>query len=257
MVYKYYSPEGHNVEAFENQYFFFCNVEKLNDPFDTSISLLQSEWFRKKLNLPDNVGGIMRQYATCSFAKRKDNLFLWAHYAQSFNGFCLAFDDSTFNGMTLKYQVRFVYQEVQYVDKLINCDNLDETFQLYNSEGQLETYKLEDCLKDCKIADKFFTYLAFIKDRSTWEKEEEIRMFLGLDLLRRPHMPDGILKDEKKYKGYKVNMPENAVKALILGHNMEKETRQRLLVKAKKLNIPSYVTEAKVPFNIDIKEYSN
>lgn len=253
MVYKYYSPDHYNICAFEHQYFFFSKVKKLNDPFDTSYSLVQSESFRKKLGLPDNAGDVMKEYATCSFGKHNNNMALWAHYAQSFKGFCLGFDDSTFESMNLIYQSRFIFQEVQYVDELINCNNPDASFHIKNADGNCETYKLSDCLEgDPKVADKFFIYLAFLKERTVWGNEEEMRLFIGKDFLVRETSIEGVVKTPN---GYKINMPKNAIKSIVLGHNIKEGVRKELVRIAKKINIPIYITATNIPFNIDIKDY--
>ena len=253
MVYKYYPPNENSLDAFWHQYFFFCNVEKLNDPYDTSFSLVMSEEFRQRLHLTDEAGDIMKKYATCSFARSNNNMALWAHYADSFKGFCLGFDESTFESMNDMYQARFIFQDVQYVDEIIDCNNPDATFHINNVYGNCETYKIRDCYgEDPKIADKFFTYLAFIKDRKTWENEEEIRIFTGKDLLERGLMPTGV---SKGLNGYKINMPHNAIKSLIIGHNADKSIRECTVRMANILDIPVYITETKFPFRIDIKEY--
>lgn len=253
MVYKYYSPNCYNVEAFEKQYFWFSKVSKLNDPYDSSYSLIQSEFFKKVLGLSANAADIMKEYATCSFSKHNNNLALWAHYAQSFKGFCLGFDDSTFESMNITYQARFIFQDVQYVDELINCNNLDASFHIKNVYGNCETYKLSDCLKgDPKVGDKFFIYLAFLKEKKIWGNEEEMRLFIGKDLLRRENLIDGVVKTQN---GYKINMPKDAIKSIVLGHNIDECIRTKLLEIAKAHNLPVYITEAKIPFNIDIKDY--
>lgn len=177
---------------------------------------------------------------------------LWAHYADSFKGFCLGFDESTFESMNDMYQARFIFQDVQYVDEIIDCNNPDATFHINNVYGNCETYKIRDCFNDPKIADKFFTYLAFIKDRKIWENEEEIRIFTGKDLLERGHMPMGV---SKGLNGYKINMPHNAIKSLIIGHNADKSIRECTVRLANILDIPVCITETKFPFRIDIKEY--
>lgn len=255
MVFKYYSPNCYNVEAFEKQYFWFSRVSKLNDPYDSSYSLIQSESFKEKLGLSANAADIMKEYATCSFAKHNNNMALWAYYAQSFKGFCLGFDDSTFESMNTSYQARFIFHEVQYVDEPINCNNLDASFHINDVDGNCETYKLSDCLEgDLKKADKFFIYLAFLKEKTVWGNEEEMRMFIGKDFMGRQNMPKGVVESPN---GYKINMPQNAIKSIVLGHNSDECIRRKLIEIAEQNNLPVYITEAKIPFNIDIKEYNH
>ena len=197
-----------------------------------------------------NAGNVINEYGTCSFSKRGNNKTLWALYAQSYEGFAIGFDENTFETMNMELGARVLYQEVQYVDEMIDCNNQDASFQLKNffGGGEVETFQIRDCYSnDPKKLDALFIYMAFVKERKIWENEEEYRMFVAKDFLHRDIK--GVAKMEK---GYKIPMPKNAMKSIIMGHNMSKENKVELAGISKKMGLPLYETKPTTPFNIDI-----
>lgn len=252
MVYKYYSPVDYNFNAIREKYFFFCKVGKQNDPFDTSYSLINSSKLKNDMvrmgKLSPNTENVIKEYGTCSFSKCKNNKTLWSHYAQSYEGFAVGFDETTFESMNIELLARVLYKDVQYVDEMIDCNNPDATFQLKNCEGEIETFQIKDCYSDdIKKLDALFVYLAFVKERKIWGNEEECRMFIAKDFVQKDIK--GVKKTED---GYKVPMPKNAMKSIIMGHNMSKENKAELADISKKFGLPLYETEPTTPFNIDI-----
>ena len=255
MVYKYYSPACYNLCAIREKYFFFSKVAKLNDPFDTSYSLINSSKLINDMErmgrISPNAGSTIKEYGTCSFSKRGNNKTLWALYAQSYEGFAIGFDETTFESMNIELLARVLYKEVQYVDEMIDCNNPDASFQLKNWEGETETFQIKDCYSsDPKKLDALFVYLAFVKERKIWRNEEECRMFIGNDFVQRDNIK-GVIKTEK---GYKIPMPKNAMKSIIMGHNMSKENKAELADISKKMGLPLYETKPTTPFNIDIMD---
>lgn len=228
MVYKYYSPACYNFCAIREKYFFFSKVAKLNDPFDTSYSLINSSKLINDMErmgrISPNAGSTIKEYGTCSFSKRGNNKTLWALYAQSYEGFVIGFDENTFESMNTELSARVLYQEVQYVDEMIDCNNPDASFRLKNWDGEIETFQIKDCYSnDPKKLDALFIYLAFVKERKIWENEEEYRMFIANDFLNRDIK--GVMKTEN---GYRLPMPKNAMKSIIMGHNMNPDNKAEL-----------------------------
>ena len=72
-------------------------------------------------------------------------------------------------------------------------------------------------------------------------------MFIAKDFVQKDIK--GVKKTED---GYKVPMPKNAMKSIIMGHNMSKENKAELADISKKFGLPLYETEPTTPFNIDI-----
>ena len=260
IVYKYYSPEQYNFDALKNHYFWFSKVSKLNDPFDSSSKLLRPSCFRENLlkecNIDeDKLSSIMLQYGTCSFSKDYDNKILWANYADNYRGFVVAFDDSDFNEFNNQYQIWLPYQEVEYVDSILDYDDFNRTFNIrVLGEQYVETVKLFDCLHDGKNRDKLFTFLCSIKS-VVWQSEREMRLICAYDVIdNRDRLEKlGIIYNEN---GYKIPYEPNFVKRIIVGHNASEETKKKLSDVADIFGLKLYMTEpSNIPFNINLINY--
>lgn len=251
-VYKYYSSQPYNFEALIEGYFYFCKVSKLNDPYDASFDLLQSPNFLKfiKPKLSLNAREIMSNYGTCSFCEEKDNKVLWALYAGNYSGFVVEYDENTFESLNLDLQARVSYQKVVYRKERPDLDDCNYSFIYRNYEGEVQTIVLSDCMHDSKEMDKLFTHLCSYKD-VVWEKENEWRLIVGNDIIQR-RIP------QIKYEsgGYKIPIPQNAIKSIIVGHNFPKDRLCCIREAMSKYGIIIQRTKVGLPFCIDIEDYT-
>ena len=249
-VFKYYPPCDYHFDALLAGYFFFCKVLKLNDPFDASFDLIQSPSLIKFNNtlLTKNAKKIMDDYGTCSFSTEKGNKMMWALYADNYKGFVVEFDDTTFESLNSMLLARISYQKVVYHEKYPNLDDINYSFDYRNYEGEVEKIKICDCLKDEKTMDKLFTHLCSYK-HNDWCNEKEWRLIAANDIQRRK-VP--LIKYEPN--GYKIPMPQNSIKSIIIGHNMSKD-RYCCIEKASiKWNVPVLKTKIGKPFEIEFEE---
>lgn len=261
IVYKYYSNIEYNFDALKNHYFWFSKVSKLNDPFDSSSKLLQPSCFRENLLKECNIGddklsSIMSQYGTCSFSKDYDNKILWANYADNYKGFVVAFDDNYFEELFKQYLIRMPYQEVMYVDSILDLDDLNRTFKIrVLGERYDETVKLWDCLKCDKNRDKLFTFLCSLKN-VVWQPEQEMRLICAYDVINNKDRLEklGIIYNEN---GYKIPYHQpSVIKGIIVGHNASEETKKELSDIADVYGIKLFMTEpSSIPFNINLISY--
>lgn len=261
LVYKYYAPEDYNLDAIEKQYFYFRHVGKLNDPFDSNILLFQPEEYAKIFGPKDKLEEIVSKYGTCSFSERRDNLTLWALYADCHKGFVVAYDADEFESMNVQFNgVRFPFYKINYVTEPIRLDQPKTTITLKSWNGDSISHSIEECYnnKDPKLLDFLFLYMINMKS-SNWSNEEEWRLFVGLDLFVRNKQGwsfrndiPGIEEDNEKL-GYKVNMPSNVIHSIILGCNMEEKTKTKLIAIAEKLGVSIYETELGTPYQLNFK----
>lgn len=247
MVYKYYSPQPYNFDALQKRYFFFCKVSKLNDPFDTNLKILGL-----KPQYVEYASQVVKDYGTCSFSRRADNRSLWALYAQSYTGFAVEYDEMRFEDLIRQYNFRFSFHNVFYVDKPFDGRSPDASFPSWDYEEGSKMIQLSDCIKDQRKRDALFTYMAFMKESKIWRAEDEYRVFVGQDIMRFGKNKEGITFEEN---GYKVGMPEGIIKSVIIGHNMTEENKKRIFELANECKVPVYITQANVPFHIDIIPY--
>ena len=249
-VFKYYPPCEYHFEALLEGYFFFCKVSKLNDPFDASFDLIQTPKCKEFINklLPKNAKEIMDNYGTCSFTTDKGNKMMWALYADNYKGFVVEYDDTTFESLNTTLLARISYQRVVYGQDLPDLDNDDYSFIYRNYEGEEQVIKISDCRKDAKVMDNLFTHLCSYKCKE-WEKEEEWRLIAAYDIQRRANH---LIRYESN--GYKIPIPLNSIKSIIIGHNMSKDRYCCIEKASNKWNVPVFKTRIGKPFNIEFEE---
>lgn len=220
MLYKYYSPQKYNFDAVENGDFFFSKAFKLNDPFDTSLELAQpftKFMERIKGRLDSNAKRIMDEYGVCAFSEIRDNKHLWALYADSYKGFVVGYDKERLDTLSGLLSMRCPLRPVIYRDELFDLDDYDSSFSLL-VDDEIQTHTVREAFGDGKTMDKLWEYLCLTKEKAIWQNEKEWRYFAGMDVLTRQ---DGRI--EKEVNGYKLPIPEGAVKEIIVGHNMEEK----------------------------------
>ena len=83
-VYKYFGRNTNSLNSLKENYLYFSDPRKFNDPFDCLVNR-ENFIVANKANMQkhrDNIG-------VCSFSMINDNPLMWGHYANCFSGFCL------------------------------------------------------------------------------------------------------------------------------------------------------------------------
>lgn len=137
------------------------------------------------------------------FSEKNDSLLMWGHYANKHQGFCIEYDLDVPNSCNNEFK-KNLYQ-VHYTDTLIDMTNY-----LTRHISKIEN-TVNDKLKQ-SVLYKF----------NEWAYEKEWRLV--------------ILESEHLSDSFKVSSP----KALYLGANVDEENREKLLIIAKKIDIPVY-----------------
>lgn len=262
IVYKYYPPNQFTTDALLNGYFFFNKAKNQNDPYETSFNLVGNaklqEYLLKNCNVDPNADQIMKEYGICCFSKVRNNKRMWAFYAQNYAGLVVGFEDSEFSKLSEKYLARFPYIETKYVEI---CPTFDDEWEdispnyITKEDENLPIY-LRDVRKDPKACDAFFVNLCSIKEKATWEEEQECRLLAARDVVENQ---DRLSKLGIEYipTGYKIPFPLSSVKEIIIGHNFQMGTTFLNGLKAKYPNIDFWgQTECKEPFVVNIKSYN-
>ena len=257
MIYKYYPSNNYTYEALEEGYFYFNKVSRQNDPFDASFKLLQANFLLdelKRKGLPDNTENIMKDYAACSFSHLKDNKHMWTFYAKDYFGLVIGFDEEQFLHYQNKFQTRIPLLEVNYVEKPITDDDLSDSFELrFPLEDKL-SYRYTQCFTDEKALEALFYLICCMKEKATWSMEKELRLIAALDVLNNQNR---LTKLGFKYSdnGYKIPIPPNCVKEIILGHNFSNENILRIKNIAKKYGIKEIQqTKLGMPFEMEFEK---
>lgn len=132
-----------------------------------------------------------------------------------------------------------------------DCPNLDDndySFVYRNSDGEEQRLCVVQCMQDIKGMDKLFTHLCSYKN-DIWEQEKEWRLIAGNDILK-------INNPKIKYEvdGYKIPIPQNAIKSIIIGHNFPKDRLYCIREAQIKYGVNVYKTKVNIPFLLNFED---
>ncbi len=261
-VYKYYAPNEYNKDALINSYFWFAKRKYQNDPYDCfSEIVVESKALKcypyfQQFN-KSGYANLLDQFGICCFTENATNRQMWAHYADSFKGWCLEFecDSKSQNVVDAIYATRDLYPCV-YLQDYSFLEDLESTIPNYRRWQEAGSeLKLKDIFNnmitpngtmDPRDIETFFIHLTLIKHQS-WDYEKERRLVLG---------SIGIKQVKKVFDtGYQVPWNENSLKRIIVGQNASIETKTFLMQMACLHHVPLMITECTNPmsFGIDIK----
>ncbi len=103
-LYKYQTINKNSLENLINKKLYFANTSQFNDPFDGQ--LLPSDFVREIKDLGYNVSDSeiskhdqfvadrLNGYGVLSLSKKRDDILMWSHYADSHKGFCFGFKEN-------------------------------------------------------------------------------------------------------------------------------------------------------------------
>jgi hypothetical protein len=175
LVYKYRAYDARALEIIINRQLWLAEPSSLNDPFDCQVEYSQAfNHAISSLKISEKAiasfteasVGAMEKLRVLSLSKSDVNPLLWAHYADSHNGFCLGFNPQEMQGWQ-NPQLR--PQDVQYANQLpvlkFPSHILDSDF----SDNPTHIRELIATL------DKFLHNVAITKPKE-WSVEEEMRI---------------------------------------------------------------------------------
>ena len=87
-LYKFYNKTNFSINSLLENYLYFSNPRNFNDPFDCLTN-------REKYILKGSPAIVKHRedIGVCSFTVINDNPLMWGHYTNSYNGFCLKFNN--------------------------------------------------------------------------------------------------------------------------------------------------------------------
>lgn len=181
ILYKHYSPsalEEDKIMTLIDKQFWFGGNKIQNDPYDllgannfinsyAAIKIL--EYVRRidfgKLNL---LKLHLRQFASCSFTRVATDRLMWAHYSQSYQGFCVAYSFKDEDCLqTVIYRDKYPILKIN--ENTIGFGNDEFDFQI---EELIREWIKEDNIDTIK---KLINFLGSIKSQE-WVYEQEERI---------------------------------------------------------------------------------
>lgn len=254
-VYKYVTVK--RIDIFQNCSVRFTQAAALNDPFeahpcfsvlresfqDRSRALLTSLGKRLDeaaivtaeilipMKVRDGIVNLQQDLATnwpmLSLTKKRNNLLMWSHYADSHRGFVVGFDDN--NAFFHREQPR----------------TMSPLFPVVFSSKRPVVPRFEEAPNDLHK-------IVFLTKSEHWAYEEELRMFA------QPKAASSTTKDDRGFALYLFALPPDIFSEIIFGMSMAKEDKRHIaaIVKDRYANVAIY--EAKLnelDFDLDLVEY--
>ena len=140
----------------------------------------------------------------------------------NYSGLVIGFDEEKFSNYPKEYHVRIPLIQVNYVERPIIDDDFERVFELRYMLEAPATYNFSQCLgTDEKVNDALFYYICTMKEKKSWEAEEEVRLVAALDVLNSQVRLEK-LGFQYLGTGYKIPIPLDCVKEIVIGHNFEK-----------------------------------
>ncbi len=184
ILYKYYSPNalGENqIGTLVNKQFWFGGNSIQNDPYDLlGANNFVNSYVGSKLASYLNKTNIaskqeievfknqLKQFVSCSFSRVATDRLMWAHYSQSYQGFCIAYSfDKDSDLQPVVYKDQYPMVKIYPEKKEIEIEGVD--------------IQISECLeqwmmtRDPKVLFELIKLLVSIKSQE-WVYEQEERI---------------------------------------------------------------------------------
>lgn len=209
-IFKYFRGDDYTLDALINKYLWFSMPPYLNDPFDCSMEHLVTRDSPLSDKAKNFILDKTKEFGICCFSEEPLIHHLWSFYANGHQGFCVEFDREAIKS--------FYSKKFQAKCDLLRCDyrliplNLNGPIEwIFHEDGSITSFPLANILSEDKKRDQLFEMLLLQKNAGIWQNEKEWRIILG---------GRAILNGAKEYsqesKGYKIPLPENAIKSMVL-----------------------------------------
>ncbi|GIZ07313.1 DUF2971 domain-containing protein [Flavobacterium sp. UMI-01] len=191
-LYKFYSLNDYSLNSFLEGYLYFSNPKNFNDPFDCLVNrekYIISSGSERILRHRENIG-------VCCFTLENNNPLMWGHYANSYSGFCLKFENES---SLLQNKNIAIKSHVAYLkDYKPANENLEKVIR------ELNLSSLDEEMKELirKVLTMVFEYCWKMHD---WKYEKEFR---------------AISINSKSFDN-KLYFDKNRVKEIYIGQNMK------------------------------------
>lgn len=177
VLYKYYSSDylvdTQKLSTLQNMQFWFGGNKIQNDPYDligandflhkSYVGRNLMKYITSKSGKVDLFKNQVNQFASCSFSRVSTERLMWAHYADSYKGFCVAY----------QFDLPELLHNVIYLDKFpVSGLSYNHNGQIYSIEQILDEWLSNNNINT--IAE-LITSFATIKSQE-WVYEQEERL---------------------------------------------------------------------------------
>lgn len=254
-AYKYVTPA--RIDIVRNGRVRFTQAAALNDPFEAHpcFTVLRESFEKRErallkslegrvdihtavaaeimipLKVRNGVAKFQREMATqwpmLSLTRKRNNLLMWSHYADSHRGFVIGFDTDH----------QFFHREGPRP-----ISSLDEVVYL---EKRPVVPKFEEIPPNLHE-------IVFLTKGGHWAYEEELRMFA------KPAAADAVERDDRGFEVYLFGLPPEVFKEILFGQQMSRRDKDEIatVAKDKYPNIELYQAQLNdTDFDLDVVPY--
>ena len=244
MLYRYSPANYYNIRNLETQTLVLSNAGTMNDVFEGLACEIDD-------NIIDSLDSYYNIALLKSFTENKNDLLMWAHYAENYSGICVEYDFSKLSDEILFHlfpvyysQKRFSKQELKYIVssyhdfKRTQEDNVDP----------IDTTWLKDLL-----------YLFLVKPEC-WSYEKEWRIIATY-----PHVTDkaDVMNDEENAEFYNISKMisvKDCITAVYLGVKMKSDIKHHIseICNEKLKGVKLYSTKLSIDsYRLECELYKN
>lgn len=209
VFYKYFAPKDYHISNLDEDIITCNNPRAFNDVFEGMVTSLDGE---KAEEVRAIIGEISDSVSISCFSEKWDNLLMYAHYADSFRGFCVEYD---FSYILQKYPYGYFFP-VLYQSKPSSLAHMEKLRQ--------DIIRHKDAINAGMIslakADDIISY--FIHKADIWSYEREWRFIIPAPQYWNFFHDNSIDRELHFLKGF------DCVSAVFLAPNIDSVNRKKI-----------------------------
>ena len=228
-VFRYSPADYYNIRGLETQSLFLTPVGNMNDVFEGVSCEITDE----VINKIERLGDIA--YLK-SFSEEKNNLLLWAHYAQNYSGMCIEYDFSK-----LPEDLLYHFFPIYYSPKRLISRKLERAIVEHED---LKRMNEDNCYpNDCEFIKDIMSL--FLTKSTVWDYEKEWRMVATHPQVF--NVAEDLDDDQEVF--YRINSQQisvaGCIKSVYLGPQMKQNIKEHIveICRDRLGNIPVYSTK--------------
>ena len=228
-VFRYSPADYYNIRGLKTQSLFLTPVGNMNDVFEGVSCKITDEVINKLEQLSDIA------YLK-SFSEEKNNLLLWAHYAQNYSGMCVEYDFGQ-----LSEDLLYHFFPVYYSSKRLVSRNLEHTIVEHKDSKRMNEENC--CLNECDFIKDIMSL--FLTKSTIWDYEKEWRIVATHPQIF--NVAEDLDDDQEVL--YRINSQQisvaGCIKSVYLGPQMKQNIKEHIveICRNRLGNIPVYSTK--------------
>lgn len=242
MLYRYSHADYDNIRALEKREIYLSEAGSMNDIFE-GLSCEIDE------NVIENLGMLKDIAYLKSFTENKNDLLMWANYADEYKGMCVKYD---LRDVKAEDPLLYHLFPVIYTDKRYTKANLRFSYQ----ELKRLKYDLEECNVPYSLDFLQDIMGLFVSKSECWKNEREWRLIVTYLQMNLNY--DEVGSDDETQMLYSIkdrNVSFPYAKAIYLGPRMRKSVKDHLKEIGQKIGAEVYeVSLSKDTYDLEEKK---